>query len=94
MWLLALLEHCTPEHLQALAKQSLSPTPMSGTSRCLQAAGTADTLRELGAQYGMRVQVTDLLGDANNTNGNVSSSEVGLPACFVCRARAGSQMQT
>jgi len=60
----------------------------------LQAAGTADTLRELGAQYGMRVQVTDLLGDASNTNGNVSSSEVGLPACFMRRARAGSQMQT
>lgn len=41
-----------------------------------QAAGTVDTLRELGAQHGMRVQVMDLLGDASNADGNVSSSEV------------------
>lgn len=40
-----------------------------------QAAGTADTLRELGARHGMRVQVMDLLGDASNADGNVSSSE-------------------
>ena len=40
-----------------------------------QAAGTADTLKELGSRSGMHVRVMDLLGDASNADGNVSSSE-------------------
>ncbi len=43
-----------------------------------QAAGTADTLKELGSRNGMRVRVMDLLGDASNADGNVSSSEASL----------------
>lgn len=41
-----------------------------------KAAGTATTLQELGAEYGMRVRVMDLLGDSADADGNVSSSEV------------------
>jgi len=41
-----------------------------------KASGTADTLRELGAEFGMDVAVMDLLGDDSNEDGNVSSSEV------------------
>lgn len=62
--------------------QKLYIVPMSLGTRanksvgCTQASGTADTLRELGAEFGMDVAVMDLLGDDSNEDGNVSSSEV------------------
>ena len=42
----------------------------------MQASGTSDTLRELGAEFGVDVAVMDLLGDTSNEEGTVSSSEV------------------
>lgn len=41
-----------------------------------QAAGTAETLQELGSDLGLEVAVLDLMGDDSNADGNVSSSEV------------------
>ncbi len=42
----------------------------------MQASGTSDTLRELGAEFGVDVAVMDLLGEPSNEEGTVSSSEV------------------
>lgn len=41
-----------------------------------KAAGTAETLKQIGGELGLDVAVMDLMGDDSNANGNVSSSEV------------------
>lgn len=64
--------------LMSARAQTICMTTVPGP----QAAGTAETLQELGGDLGLEVAVLDLMGDNSNADGNVSSSEVPNPMWY------------